>query len=374
MAKSNEKQTTKKTTAEKTTSSSKQTPLAETKKSRNYLTVFSLILAFIAIGTAIYTMQVNYQLQNEFQQQKNTITTRLSNLRQQQTNIENNLEVAGKTLKKTEQELQNRLESLNQQIKLTVNQRFYEQQDWLLLKARYYLELAQINAHWNESVPATITLLKQADAMISQLNSKKAYDVRQAIAQEIAQLKAMPKLDAAGILSQLDAAQQTISRLPLAVTVKKVKEEQQENKDTAKTDARTWRKRLHDSVNMLEKLVVIRRHNEDIKPLLSPLYSAVVRETIQLNLQEAQWAVLNENSKVFQIALQQAINNIQQHFDTNASITNHLLADLRQLKKINLDREKPKINKSLPLLNHLIKEKLLKPKVNGSKAEGEPSR
>ena len=48
---------------------------------------------------------------------------------------------------------------------------------------------------------------------------------------------------------------------------------------------------------------------------MSPLYESILKESIRLNLQEAQWAILNNNPAVYQLALKQAITNLKRTFN-----------------------------------------------------------
>jgi len=342
IANSKEKQQDKKTEQAATpTSKSMEKP------NKAYLPIISLLVAGLAVATVIYTFYLNQQLHENFKQ-----------LQQQQSTLESNLDNAGLTLKETEKELQEKLDDLQQQLKLSMEQRTYDNQDWMLLKARYYLELAQINAHWSDNTATTLALLKQADTILSKITAKNVLKIRQAIASEMSALKAVPQPDLAGLLSRLDAASQTIDDLPVTLSItKKEKNSLSAENKTKDSVSSALSERLQDSVNMLEKLVVIRRHDEDIKPLLSPLYTAVIRENIRMNLQEAQWAILKKNDAVYQIALNQAIENVKRNFDTKADVTTALLKQLNQLKEKNIKPQQPQLNQSLPLLNQLIQKK-----------------
>lgn len=327
------------------------------KPARNYLAILSLIVAVIAIATALYTIQLNQQLHQNFNEQKNQMVLRLDELGQQQNTIESSVSSTGQNLKDTEKEIQDRLKGLHKQFQLTIQQREYDNQDWMLLKARYYLELAQINAHWSDSNNTTIALLKQADMILANISTQDVFKIRQAIAKEIALLNASSQLDTAGLLSQLDAMNQTISKLPLAT----LPASKASTAAIKKTNTKAWKERLQDSVSVLEKLVVIRHHDEDIKPLLSPVYVAVVRENIRLNLQQAQWAVLKRNNEIYQMAINEAIMNVQRNFDPNASASKDVLIQLTHLKTLNLHQPRPKLALSLPLLNQLIDQKQTSP-------------
>jgi uroporphyrin-3 C-methyltransferase len=111
----------------------------------------------------------------------------------------------------------------------------------------------------------------------------------------------------------------------------------------------------------LNKLVVVRRDNEDIKPLSSPLFASILKESIRLNLQEAQWAILNNNSMAYQFALTQAVLTLKKGFNEHLSNKTALLNQLRELQKINLPQESPSVGEALPLINQLIEQKQAKP-------------
>ncbi len=96
-------------------------------------------------------------------------------------------------ISQTQTNLQNKIQQMNKDLQAALREHFDQKQDWLLLKARYYLELAQINAHWSDDQQVTIALLQQADALLRTIPDQQLFTVRQAIAQEITQLQVLPK-------------------------------------------------------------------------------------------------------------------------------------------------------------------------------------
>ncbi|TID98295.1 hypothetical protein DIZ66_17770, partial [Legionella pneumophila] len=258
---------------------------------------------------------------------------------------------------------------LNKELQTAMKQKLYQNNDWLLLKARYYLELAQINVHWSDNFNTSVALLQQADALLKGMNIPKIFTIRQTIAKEIAQLKSISVVDITGILSQLDAAQAAINNLSIQSVVdqQEVLNHITKSEESGKTG---WRNRLQDSVNFLEKLVVIRRHNENIPPLISPLYESAIKENIRLNLQEAQWAILNNNPAVYQFALNQAIANLKRVFNESSQNTDALIKQLSTLQNVKLTQEKPVVGQAIPLINQMIDNKeLLVDQANSKKGE-----
>ena len=343
-----------------------------TPKNKSMMTVGAILIAAAALATSVYTLSINNQLHDQLTDKNNQLATQLEKLTQQldktQDQIDAKIAAKTNTIDETRNSLQAKFDELNKQLQTVMNQRFYQSQNWQLLKARYYLELAQINAHWSKSFAATVAMLQQADQLLEQLNDPKVFDIRQAIAKDIAQLQALPKIDVAGILSQLDAAQNSLTDLNIPSVLNNEKPETTKSPEASKGNLPVWHLHLQDSMNLLNKLVVIRRNDENIKPLISPEFEAILKENIRLNLQEAQWAVLNRNPQVYQLVLNQALTTLKKNFNQGAQNTASLIKKLTDLQQVQLTQKKPEIGSALPLLNQIIEAKA--PVTNQSTTDG----
>lgn len=250
---------------------------------------------------------------------------------------------------------QDKLNLLGKQVHTRLQQQIYKTDDWALLKARYFLELAQINAYWTDNTQTTSALLSQADTLLENTHEQRLFDVRRVIAEEKAQVDAVEKIDVVGILSQLDAAQQLTSHLLIHQVIALTGDKSVPM--PASKEVSLWRERLSSSLTALEKLVVVRRVEEDVQPLTTPAYAALLRETIQLMLQEAQLAVLRGNESFYQLVLKQATTKVTQSFDPRDVTTEALLKQLKLLRKTTLIQKKVDIGQSLLLLNQVIEAK-----------------
>ncbi|HAT1776486.1 hypothetical protein D7217_05800 [Legionella pneumophila] len=327
------------------------------------------LLAFLAIIVSIYSIQLEKQFQNHQLVENKNLTDELERIKAEQNTVQKLLDNNANHLQQIQSDLTSKMDSLNKELQTAMKQKLYQNNDWLLLKARYYLELAQINVHWSDNFNTSVALLQQADALLKGMNIPKIFTIRQTIAKEIAQLKSISVVDITGILSQLDAAQAAINNLSIQSVVdqQEVLNHITKSEESGKTG---WRNRLQDSVNFLEKLVVIRRHNENIQPLISPLYESAIKENIRLNLQEAQWAILNNNPTVYQFALNQAIANLKRVFNESSQNTDVLIKQLSTLQNVKLTQEKPVVGQAIPLINQMIDNKeLLVDQANSKKGE-----
>ncbi|TAL62651.1 MAG: hypothetical protein EPN84_06130, partial [Legionella sp.] len=245
----------------------------------------SFIIAITAIFIAFYTVQLHKNLNQKMLAGDGNLAGQLEQLKKIQFKTQVQVENKNGDLSQLHKELQIKMDELQTQLQKASSQQLYQTQDWLLLKARYYLELAEVNNFWSSDFKSSVALLQNADNSLKELNDPPILAIRQAIAKEISEIKSIPQIDTTGILSQLNALQTSVTKLKIATSIAITPSK------TADDETSSWRARMKESAHLFSQLVVVRRDNEEIKPLLSPLYQSLLHETIIINLQEAQWAV-----------------------------------------------------------------------------------
>lgn len=329
-------------------------PKEEAPKRRkpSLLAAVSMLTSIAALGFSLYTFQQHQLNKQLLDQGKSSLTEQLNALRQAQSHVEGLVDTNANNLQQAETAVNEKINHLLAQLQKSQQEAHYQKEDWYLLKLRYYMELAQINAHWTSDRGTTIALLHQADSLLQQLTDPRVYNLRQSIAKDLAVLESMTPLDIPGILSQIDAASASIETLstPSAPNDMPVTADKEESSSTTQG----WHKHLEQSLGVLQKLVIIRRNDEPSKPLMSPLYDAITKESLRLNLQEAQWAVLTRNQTIYDFALKQAISTLNRVFGTKTPAATALLNQLTQLQTIKLTETKPEIGSGLILLNGML--------------------
>lgn len=306
--------------------------------------ILLLIVGCVAVG-AYMVLQWRQESQHALQ----TLRSRLMVMKTQQDNTSTQLDSTVQHMRAADEHTG----LLDKQLHTVLQGQHYQANDWMLLKARYYLELAQINAIWGRNMQVTSDLLTQADALLTDIHEQRILEVRRAIAQEVAAVKAVEAVDVVGLLSQLDAAQDlTRSLMPQLIPGQVVNADATAPNDTEKASG--WKARLQESLHALEKLVVIRRMDADAQPFVTPAFVALLRERIQLVLQETQLAVLQGNEALYQLTLKQAIQQIKQSFDQQESNTVALLKQLDDLQHRTVVQKKMDIGQALLLLNQSI--------------------
>lgn len=320
-------------------------------------------LPFI-VGTLIITAGIAYSLlmTQQLHQQLQTLITADLAIKQQQNDLKTQLEASLEQLDAKQREFNNKLEAVSGHLSQALQERWYQNHDWVLLKARYYLELAETNSIWGHDSQTTLALLQQADALLIRLHNPELSSVRQALTQEMTQLQTNSTVDIVALLVKLDVAQELLPQLSIKKPFTLTKNDSFE---TTKKTSSSWHDQLEKSIRSLKKLVLIRHHDEAVEPLLSPEYESILRENGLLNLQEAQWAVMQRNQTAYQLSLKQAVNTINRGFDQHDPKTQALLAQLLALQKVTLYAQQPLSKEAMSLLNQLIQSK----KVSGADSE-----
>lgn len=308
-------------------------------------------ISLLLIGFLFYSL---WQMKDQHAKQMQTLQTQNAEIRETQQNITTGLKQSVDDLQQEQKLLQKNLTATEKRLQDTLQQSQYQGDDWKLLKARYFLELAQMNTHWSYDSQTTQALLQEADKVLANIHSQHLFKLRQMMAEKIAMIKAQPQVDKTGILSQLDALKKQIFDLSLKTPLFQSLPAD-ENKVSGAAEG-NWKHRLQANFNLLSKLVVIRRHDERIEPMLSEQQVALLRAGIMADFASAQLAVLQSNEAMFCQTLKQAISAIEHTF-ANDTRTKALVQQLKKLETISLVQEKPDIQPALDLLNQLIQSK-----------------
>jgi uroporphyrin-3 C-methyltransferase len=223
---------------------------------------------------------------------------------------------------------------------------------WTLSEVNYLIQLANYQLTFVKDVATTITLLQTADQRLATLNNTNLNALRTALATTIANLQALPKIDVAGLLAQLHALQLQAAQLPLPLQMRAVKSSSENL--SSNSEKSNWRVALKNSWENLQKLIVVHHYDKPIAPLLAQEQQAYLQQNLQLLLQQAQWAVLQQQTPVYQSSLQQAYIWVTMYFASDASTTQAMLQALQSLQKINIQPKTPDLTQLLLLLQRVM--------------------
>jgi uroporphyrin-3 C-methyltransferase len=239
---------------------------------------------------------------------------------------------------RTQEQLQQQQTALAQLQQATTG----KQKAWILAEVNYLAQSADYHLRFAHDVPTAIILLQTANQRLAELDNTNIVDLRQLFSKAIVELQATPRVDAAGILSQLNALQEKTDQLPLAPVVLPAEKNTQPLLNPP--EANTWQRALALSWQTLQKLIVVRRVDQAVKPLLSVEQQGYLQQNLRLLLQRAEFALLRNQATAYQSSLQQAQALIQHYFALDAALTKAVSQNLSELQRVNVAPVMPDIS------------------------------
>ncbi|MCL7945595.1 uroporphyrinogen-III C-methyltransferase [Marinobacter sp. ATCH36] len=320
------------------------------------------IITLLALALAIALALWSWQQWNNYQSLQQSITSLESDTEQLD-------RMYGQTGNQQSQRLQALEEKLSEQRELiSTQQRQIDHNarelleagnrtrtDWLLAEAEYLLRVANQRLMIEKDIRGALAALESGDEVLAESDDIGVYPVRQQLAKEILALKGIADVDRTGLYLKLEAAIDSIHQLTDdALASDRAPGFIADASDNAagNTDsvpglmAEGWNK-VKDT---LSQVVVVRRLDEPVKPLLSPEQSAYARLNLQLMLEEAELAVLRGHQELYSRSLTKASNAINNWYDSSNDRIIALSQSLDELSEKNVDPELPDISRSLELL------------------------
>ncbi|HVT62330.1 MAG TPA: uroporphyrinogen-III C-methyltransferase [Legionellaceae bacterium] len=298
-----------------------------------------LIISLLAFTMSIWVF-VQYQAHRPIlPQTDNDITNSLKSTIQ---TIQSNLN----QMAQTNHDLSQQVYTTQKTLQDFIHEQSRSTHDWQIKKARYYLELAQITADWTDDIPRIIALLKHADFILAGLSYLPVQNTRHAIAQDLLHLEQMPTIDRPGIFNQLQVVQQQIDTLTYMPAPKNTEAV------TTSSAPNTWQAYLRSSLQQLQSLIVIHHQDEALIAQLSPQFFLFLRETIHLNVQEAQIGLLEQRPLLYGAGLSAAIKNLNFVFHPTDPKGRAIIQTLTALQTLNVAPVKPLLSPYEKLLDH----------------------
>ncbi|PSL14383.1 uroporphyrin-3 C-methyltransferase [Marinobacterium halophilum] len=328
----------------------------------------ALALSVIALGGGSYLFWEGWQLKQQNSQQQSQISqqveTALANGRAQAAETVagvsqqlGQLQARAEADKANIDELQDRLTRSIQQVTADAD---VSRKDWLLAEVEYLLRLANQRVLMEQTAAGALNLLKSADESLRETDDVTLYDVRKALAEDIAALEAVPTLDTEGVFLKLAALNRQVDGLRVTPITDKRKLPALLEEITPDSVQQSFGDGLKSSWNTamdkFETLIVIQHHDQPVKPLMSPEQTFFLQQNLHLMLEQAQMALLQRKQDVYTTSLAKAHDWIGTHFDSKQADTQALLRGLEELQSVNVAPELPDISGSLASLKDYLRQ------------------
>ncbi|MBL0441430.1 uroporphyrinogen-III C-methyltransferase [Aeromonas veronii] len=257
-------------------------------------------------------------------------------------------------LDQTQQRLQGEMQGLQNRV-LDLNDK--RPNDWMLAESEYLVRMAGRKLWLEHDLVSAITLLGNADERIAALNDPSLMPIRKALAEDIAKLKGMPRIDREGLTLKLAALSDQIELLPLSTV--SMPEAKAEPDQAVSTNPDEWESNLKKNwVKFTENFVTIRRRDGAVEALLSPQQEIFLRENLKTKLLQAQLSVYREQQALYEDSLDKAQRWLTQYFDTDNSATRYMQGEIDKIKGEQIQIDYPAQFKTQAMLEQVLTERL----------------
>lgn len=297
---------------------------------RNIGIFFSSLAMIILIAAFLYGY-------NELSKMNVYLAGRVTDLQEKSTRTQTDISDLQKTLVPLQQTGKEVEEIKKQQEQFLSEWHLAQKGDlnkWQVAEAQYLVKLANDHLQFTYNYKMAILLLTRADQLLANLQDETLLELRQAIAKSIVNLQSLPEIDITGLFLRLTALNVQLDHLPLPIN--SFKNENSKEATSSASHTSWWKTTWDNSLQALNKIVIVRKTNANALPLALPEEKAFLYQNLHAQFENAKWAVLNRNQSVYQTSLARAVVWINQHFAQDASETKAMLQNLNELLKINI--------------------------------------
>ena len=227
-------------------------------------------------------------------------------------------------------------------------------EDWLLAEVEYLIRLANQRVLMERDVSGALSLLSSADEIVEQTTGIAAYELRESLAYDIANLKAVSDLDTDGIFLSLSAMASQVPELRRKQPELSPPTQIQIDNGEAQNFYQQFLSLVNNIFGRVLNSIDYRRDGVAITPLLPPKEEYYLRQNLILKFEMAQLALLRNDQPVYHTSLSEAKLWIVKHFVETDPRTVALVTALDQLVEVEVDRSLPNISGSLRAVRGLL--------------------
>jgi len=254
------------------------------------------------------------------------------------------------------------------QLERTIKQR--QPSDWLLHEAEYLIRIAARTLWLEHDTTASISLLKDADARLADLNDPTFLPIRELVYQDIKSLELMPTLQTDEAVLTLMAMNSQVAILPLAMVDVGAKTDKNTSNELS-NDLSDWQSNLAKTwQKFIDDFVRVRQRTGLIKPLISPEQQQHLKQNLNLKIQLALWAASERKDDIYQKSLIDIQQWITEFFDLKDATNQAFQQALTKLQTLRVNYDYPSELKSLTAIRSALKNKTTKPQFLPKKAVG----
>ena len=344
-----------------------------TKSGAGLIVSFGMLISILALVVAGYAAYLIYESNSELKEARTSVRsleTELANLKrtsdqkieqlsvvleQTTASISQIREVENTAIADLGASFEVATEQLRTELRAELNEGLGTSgEDWLLAEVEYLIRLANQRVLMERDVSGALSLLSSADEIVEQTTGIAAYELRESLAYDIANLKAVSDLDTDGIFLSLSAMASQVTELRRKQPELSPPTQIQIDNGEAQNFYQQFLSLVNNIFGRVLNSVDYRRDGVAITPLLPPKEEYYLRQNLILKFEMAQLALLRNDQPIYHTSLSEAKLWIVKHFVETDPRTVALVTALDQLVEVEVDRSLPNISGSLRAVRGLL--------------------
>ncbi|WP_194788191.1 uroporphyrinogen-III C-methyltransferase [Pseudomonas sp. UFMG81] len=346
-----------------------QTSSTPARRSGNGVALLALLLgaAGVAIGGwgawQVRQLQGSEQGQGEHLQALNQRADALQQREQQLTAQLASLPAASELedRRRLVAQLQGDQQRLNQRLETALGE---SRKEWRLAEAEHLLRLATLRLSALQDITSAKALVQGADEILREQSDPGAFAAREQLARSLATLDSTQQPDRTGLFLKLAAQREQVQQLSAQSPEFDSKADAMGALTADGDGASRWSQWWAE----ISKYFQIEFDADDnVRPLLSGQSLNQLRLALSLTIEQAQWAALNGEAKVYAQALDDARSVLLANFNPDNAQSKAMLDSLNQLAEQPVSVVTPDLSESLAAVQAYIQRRHLPAEAEGAK-------
>ena len=338
-------------------------------RSGNGLAVLALLLGAAGLGLGgwgawqVQQLQGNEQGQGEHLDALNQRAEALQQRQQQFTGQLASLPSANELedRRRLVAQLQSDQQRLSQRVETVLGE---SRKEWRLAEAEHLLRLATLRLSALQDITSAKALVEGADEILREQSDPGSFAARKQLARSLATLNSIQQPDRTGLFLKLAAERQQVEQLSAASPEF---EPDAHGMQALKEDG-SVRERLSRWWGEMSKYFQVQFSADDnVRPLLAGQQLNQLRLALSLTLEQAQWAALNGEAKVYTQALDDARSVLLANFNADNPQSKAMLDSLNALAEQPVSVEVPNLAESLAAVQAYIQRRHSPAEAEGEK-------
>ena len=328
---------------------------------KNLLYAIILFVFLVLTGINFFWIHKENNIQKEsIENIELSVQSKLDSLSAGLTNVERGNQVdhtESQELKVRITELESKVANQGSRIvQMGVNPR----NEWMLAEALYMSRLASQRLIIERSAQSALTLLLETDKLLARFNDPKLNFVREALSEEITSLRLLDKVDHSGIIFELNSLANEIEKLKIVELTGSPRSSHDKLSNSDSNSGNDDQLGINRIGNLISEkfanIVRIRRFDTTIQPIISSEDMQLIRQSIQLQFQQAIYAVIREEQELFQSNLDRISIHLNKYFQMNESASK-FINRLNDLSNLKIKQQLPQIGRASELLNSYLNQR-----------------